>query len=180
LKKNRVFIGSSIDGYIADKNGGLEWLELIPNPNQLDLGYNNFMKDIDALLMGRITFETVLGFDVPWPYKKPVYVLSNTLTEIPESHKDKAILMNGSLREVLESIHQNGHLQLYIDGGKVVQSFLREDLIDEMVITTIPVLLGGGIPLFGEHKENLIFELTRTELLLDQIVQNHYSRKRKD
>lgn len=177
-KSNKVFIGSSIDGYIADKQGGLEWLELIPNPEKSDLGYIAFMKGVDALLMGRVTFETVIGFDIPWPYTKPVFVLSTTLSEIPESHKDKAILVNGSLSEVLASIHEQGYHNLYIDGGKLVQSFLREDLIDEMTITTIPILLGGGHSLFGEHDEKLVFELVESKVLLGEIVQRWYRRKR--
>lgn len=177
LKQNKVFIGCSLDGYIADRKGGLEWLDIIPNPKKLDLGYFAFMDTVDALLMGRVTFETVIGFDVPWPYSKPVFVLSTTLKQIPDSHKDKAYLVEGSLNDVLEQVHQKGFHRLYIDGGKLIQSFLREDLIDEMIITTIPVLLGGGHSLFGEHNQQLEFELVKSEILLDHIVQRHYKRK---
>ena len=97
-KKNSVFIGVSIDGYIADRNGGLEWLDMIPNTENSDMGYIEFTSDIDALVMGRTTFETVLGFDVDWPYEKPVFVLSTTLDEIPESHNGKAFLVGHVLR----------------------------------------------------------------------------------
>lgn len=83
-KKNSVFIGVSLDGYIADKGGGPDWLDIIPNPNNESLGYIEFTKDIDALVMGRTTIETVLGFNVDWPYTKPVFVLSNSLNEIPK------------------------------------------------------------------------------------------------
>ena len=75
---NIVYIATSLDGYIADKDGGLDWLNSIPNPENVDLGFANFMERIDALVMGRATFETVCGFDVEWPYPKPVFVLSNT------------------------------------------------------------------------------------------------------
>ncbi|MCT4663947.1 MAG: dihydrofolate reductase family protein [Flavobacteriales bacterium] len=101
-KTNSVFIATSLDGYIADKNGKIDWLNSVPNPNHDDMGYVEFTNRIDALIMGRTTFETVIGFDVPWPYNKPVFVLSNKLKEIPKSHKDKAFLIHGTLSEVLE------------------------------------------------------------------------------
>lgn len=176
--KNSVFIGASLDGYIADKNGGLEWLDMIPNPNGESLGYFEFTKDIDALVMGRTTFETVLGFDVEWPYTKPVFVLSNTLNEIPESYQGKAFLVKGPLTEVLEHIHQKGYRHLYIDGGTTIQNFLKEDLIDEIIITTIPILLGGGYPLFAELPKALEFELVESKVYLNQLSSSHYRRKK--
>jgi len=179
-KKNSVYIAASLDGYIADKNGRIEWLESIPIPDNEDMGYFEFTNDIDALVMGRTTFETVLGFDVDWPYKKPVFVLSNSLNEIPESHKGKAHLVKGTLVEILEQIHKKGCPRLYIDGGVTIQSFLKEDLIDEMTITIFPVVLGGGSPLFSEFPEVLEFELVESRVYLNQLVKNHFRRKRKN
>ncbi|CAM1352771.1 dihydrofolate reductase family protein [Tenacibaculum halocynthiae] len=176
--KNKVFIAKSLDGYIADKNGGLDWLQSIPNPNNDDMGYVEFTNGIDALVMGRTTFETVIGFDVPWPYNKPVFVLSNKLNEIPESHKEKAFLIKGTLMEILDQIHKKGFHKLYIDGGTTIRSFLKEDLIDEMVLTTIPVLLGSGSSLFTELPNELNFELIERKKYLNQITQNHYKRKK--
>lgn len=175
---NIVFIARSLDGFIADKNGGLDWLHAIPNPEQNDMGYTALMGRVDAIIMGRNTFETVCNFDCEWPYTKPVFVLSTSLSTIPETHKGKAELVNGHLKDVLDQIHQKGHTQLYIDGGKTIQSFLKEDLIDELILTTIPVLLGGGAPLFGDLSESLHFEHQKSELFLDAIVQNYYHRKR--
>lgn len=177
-KKNSVFIATSLDGFIADKNGGVDWLHSIPNPDNNDMGYVEFNNGIDALVMGRTTFETVIGFDVPWPYNKPVFVLSNKLKEIPESHKDKAFLVNGTLTEILEQIHGKGYGRLYIDGGTTIRNFLKEDLIDEMVLTTIPILLGGGSSLFGDLPNELNFELIGTKTFLNQITQRHYKRKK--
>ena len=176
-KKNSVFIATSLDGYIADKNGGLDWLYTIPNPDNNDMGYAAFTESIDALVMGRTTFETVCGFDCDWPYQKPVYVLSNTLKEIPKSHQGKALLIKGSLTEILEKIHQKGHHKLYIDGGTTIQGFLKEDLVDEMIITKIPVLLGGGFSLFSELPKPINFELVAAKTFLNQVTQNHYKRK---
>mgnify|MGYP005995387151 CR=1 FL=1 len=177
-KKNKVFIATSLDGYIADKNGGIDWLHSIPNPNNNDMGYVEFSNGIDALVMGRTTFETVIGFDVPWPYTKPVFVLSNKLKEMPESHKDKAFLVKGTLTEILEKIHGRGYERLYIDGGTTIRNFLKEDLIDEMVLTTIPILLGGGSSLFTELPNEQKYELIQTKTYLNQIIQNRYKRKR--
>jgi len=179
-KRNRVYIGCSLDGYISDKEGKLDWLNQIPIPEGLDMGYGAFMENTDALVMGRNTFDTVCAFDVEWPYKKPVFVLSNTLTQIPKEYKDKVFLEKGPLEKVLSRINDQGFHSLYIDGGKTIQSFLKEDLIDEIIITTIPVLLGGGSPLFSKLDSPLEFECIDSKLFLDKIGQSHFRRKRKD
>lgn len=175
---NTVFIATSLDGYIADKEGGIDWLHAIPNPDQIDMGYNELIARVDALVMGRTTFETVCGFDIDWPYTIPVYVLSRSLREIPEKYASHAFLVKGTLKEVLGQIHANGHHRLYIDGGATIQSFLKEDLIDELIISTIPVLLGGGSPLFGELDQKMDFQHVESRKFLDAIVQNYYRRKR--
>lgn len=174
--KNSIFIATSLDGFIADKNGGIDWLHTIPNPNEDDMGYKQFIQGIDAIVMGRKTFETVMGFDIPWPYKQPVFVLSNKMKEIPDAYKDKAFLVRGTLTEVLDHIHEKGYESLYIDGGTAISHFLKEDFIDEMTITTIPILLGGGSPLFTEMPKPLRFELVESKTFLNQIKQNHYRR----
>lgn len=177
-KKNKVFIATSLDGYIADKNGGIDWLHTIPNPDNIDMGYGEFTSQIDALVMGRTTFETVCGFDMDWPYQKPVFVLSNSMTSIPNDYQDKAELVKGTLKEILERIYKKGCNRLYIDGGKTIHSFLKEDLIDEMTITIIPTLLGGGIPLFTELPNRLDFECVDSKIYLDKVVQNFFVRKK--
>lgn len=178
-KKNSVYIATSLDGYIADKVGGIEWLDSIPIPDNEDMGYAEFNKGIDALVMGRTTFETVLGFDVDWPYRKPVFVLSTSLRDIPESRREKEHLVKGTLAEILEQIHKKGCPRLYIDGGITIQGFLKEDLIDEMIITIFLVVLGGGTPLFSELPKELEFELVDSKVYLNQLVQHHFKRNRK-
>ncbi|WP_300179107.1 dihydrofolate reductase family protein [uncultured Aliivibrio sp.] len=175
---NSVFIATSLDGYIADKNGGIDWLHAIPNPDQNSMGYVEHFDRIDAMVMGRNTLDMVLSFGIDWPYSKPVFVLSNTMTLVPEGYEDKVFLVKGRLKKVLEQIHAKGFMNLYIDGGVTIQNFLKEDLIDEMIITTIPVLLGGGSPLFGNIESPLDFKCVKTETFLDAIVQNHFVRQR--
>lgn len=175
---NSVFIATSLDGYIADKNGGIDWLHQIQNPEQDDMGYQAFISRMDALVMGRTTFETVSSFDMEWPYDIPVFVLSNTLTNLPAAYSSKVELVKGPLSEIVATIQDKGHQHLYIDGGATIQSFLREDLIDELIITTIPVLLGGGSTLFGTMDRRLAFKHVEAKRYLNRIVQNHYLRMR--
>ena len=176
MTKNIVFIATSIDGFIADRNGRLDWLNSIPNPDQIDMGYESLMNRIDAVIMGRITFETVCSFDMEWPYHKPVFVLSSTLKKIPGQYKKKAQLIKGTLHSILEQLHQKGYSQIYVDGGQTIQSFLKEDLIDELIITKIPILLGGGTSLFSDLPKPLAFNHIETKVFLDEIVQDHYKR----
>ncbi|KXX71775.1 dihydrofolate reductase family protein [Flammeovirga sp. SJP92] len=175
---NKVYIATSIDGFIADKNEGLDWLQTVPNPKNDDMGFADFMKSIDALIMGRKTYEMVKSFGGEWPYSKPVFVLSNSIQEVPDHLSEKVSIINGPLNEVLEKLYAQNYLDLYIDGGSVIQSFLKQDLIDDLIISTIPVILGGGSPLFGETDKLLEFEFVSSKLLLGQIVQTHYSRKK--
>ncbi|MDP8212979.1 MAG: dihydrofolate reductase family protein [Candidatus Zapsychrus exili] len=174
---NYVFVATSLDGFIADENGGIDWLMEVPNPDKIDYGYAELMKNTDALVMGRSTFEKVLTFG-EWFYTKPVFVVSNSLTEIPENLKDKVEIVKGDMREVVRNLNSQGYKNLYVDGGKLIQSFLKEDLIDELIINKIPILLGRGIPLFGEIDQKLKFKHTKTEVFNDSLVMSCYLRDR--
>jgi dihydrofolate reductase len=147
-RPHHVFIATSLDGYIADAQGGVGFLDTFPMPENTDMGYYAFMEKVDALLMGRKSFETVLGFGVAWPYTKPVFVWSETLSEIPAELSEKAFLVQGNLQDVEEQIRSKGYERFYLDGGQVIQSFLQADKVASMTITTIPVLLGDGTRLF--------------------------------
>jgi dihydrofolate reductase len=174
---NYVYIATSLDGFIATVDGGIDWLNEIPNPDQSDYGYAEFISGIDALVMGRGTFEKVLTFG-DWPYDIPVFVLSNRLTTAPEHLTDKVEIVKGKISEVINILNQRGYSNLYIDGGKVIQSFLREDLIDELIITRIPILLGDGIPLFGKLDQILKFKHKKTETHNNMLVKSSYTRNR--
>ncbi len=173
---NFVYIGVSLDGYIADRDGGLDWLDRVPVPEGEDLGWAGFYGRIDALLMGRVTFETVCGFDVDWPYDKPVFVLSGTMTTVPDAYRQRAEVVGGPLPEIVAALRGRGFGNLYIDGGATIRSFLRADLIDELILTRIPVLLGGGVPLFGELARPMALEHVDTRVHAGAIVQSHYRR----
>ncbi len=174
---NYVYLATSLDGYIATSDGGLDWLYAVPNPDNDDYGYADFIEGIDALVMGRKTFEKVLTFD-SWPYTKPVFVLSNSLNPLPEVVKNKAEKVSGELSVLVKQLSVKGYSNLYIDGGSTIRSFLAEDLIDEMIITRVPVLLGTGIPLFTQLRGTLTFEHQKTEVLSFALVKSHYIRTR--
>tara|TARA_R110002096_G_scaffold21043_8_gene68805 strand:+ start:30571 stop:31122 length:552 start_codon:yes stop_codon:yes gene_type:complete len=178
-KLNSVFIATSLDGFIADEKGGIDFLDSIENPEGDDMGYLEFMSRIQALVMGRKTFEKVLSFGIEWPYDKPVFVLSNSLKSIPKNLENKVSLLNGEIDSILKSIHQKGYDRLYIDGGQLIQSFLKRDLIDEIIISIIPKLLGKGIPLFSKQENQVDFNCVSSTIFLDSIVQNRFLRKGK-
>ncbi|MFW6078894.1 MAG: dihydrofolate reductase family protein [Gemmatimonadota bacterium] len=149
--KCSVYIAASVDGFIAGEDGDLEWLHRPEYaPSELKgLSYHEFIATIDALVVGRGTFETVLTFG-GWPYEgRPVTVLSSTLSSVPERLEGKVRLDSGRPRKIVSRLASEGHEHLYVDGGVTIQRFLAAGLIDEITITRIPIILGGGIPLFG-------------------------------
>ena len=170
-----VYIACSLDGFIARKDGSIDWLMDIPNPENSDYGFSDFMGRIDGIIMGRNTFETVVSFG-QWPYTKPVYVLSSTLKEVTPDLRDKAEVVQGDLPGIIASLKSKGIKHLYIDGGRTIQSFLKQDLIDELIITRIPVILGSGIPLFSELDRDIKLELIHSEILNKDLVKSTYSR----
>ena len=139
----------SLDGYIADADHGLEWLEKLPNPDGSDFGFEAHMASIDVVVMGRGTFDVVKDFR-PWPYDKPVVVVSSTLTETPADIATQVRIVQGTPAEVVAICNEEGLRHLYVDGGKLVTAFLEAGLIDKLTISTLPVTLGAGIRLFGE------------------------------
>ncbi len=175
---NIVYIATSIDGYIAKPDGGIDWLNEIPNPDGSDYGFADFMKRIDGILMGRNTYEIVMDFE-QWFYPKPVFVLSNTWTELPGKWAHKAELIKGHTADaMLAMLQAKGINNIYVDGGKTIQTFLAADKIDEMIITRVPIVLGAGIPLFTSDLPELKFEHVATDTYHGGLVKSHYLRKR--
>ena len=174
--KTTVYIGTSLDGFIARKDGNFDWLSQFANEEAFE-SYNEFMGRIDAMVIGRGTFETVLAFPT-WPYTKPVFVLSNSIKEIPDKLQKKATLLSMKPAEVLKHLSAIGFSNLYIDGGNVIQSFLKEDLIDELIISRAPVLIGSGIPLFGFLEKDLVFTHLQTKVRSNGLVSSIYERIR--
>ncbi len=173
---NYVYVGASLDGYIAGPNGEIDWLEERSHPDDGDYGFAEFMVGIDALLMGRNSFDVVAGMD-EWFYTKPVFVISNTMTEVPKSHADKVQLCGGALPDVVANLAKRGYENLYLDGGQVIQQALRDDLIDELIVTQLPILLGKGISLFGDLESPIRFDHVNTVVFKSGLVKNHYRKR---
>ena len=173
---NFVFIATSIDGFIAAPDGNLDWLDYVPFPDGEDGGFADFIERVDAIVMGRVTFETVVGFGQGWHYPVPGIVLSSRLSSAPVGFESHVEVAKGTPQEIVELAEERGFKNLYIDGGRTVQNFLDADLIDELIITEIPILLGGGDRLFGKLGQRLGFELMGTKVISNQVIQKHYRR----
>ncbi len=174
--KTFVYIGTSVDGFIARSDGDIEWLVQYANEEAIQ-AYEEFIAKIDTVVIGRGTFEKVLTFP-SWPYEKKIFILSNTLKKLPAGVKDKATILSLTPAETLQKLSQEGCTNIYIDGGKVIQSFLKEDLIDELIISRVPILIGTGIPLFTSMDQDIPFQHVRTEVQSNDLVRSYYKRKR--
>jgi dihydrofolate reductase len=172
--KVSVFIAISVDGFIARPDGDVAWLhENEPMPEGDDAGYGEFFASVDALVMGRGSFEKVLEFD--WPYgSKPVIVLSKRLTDVPEMLRDRVKIDTSGPQVLVEKLSQLGYKHIYLDGGQVIQSFLREGLVDEITLTSIPVLIGDGLPLFGHLEKDIKLRLLEARSWKNGFVQSKY------
>lgn len=175
MTTGHVFIATSLDGFIARKDHSLDWLTEHNHDIDGDGGFADFMDSVDGLVMGAGTFRTVLGFG-PWPYEKPVVVLSQSLEshDVPEDLQSNVEICNHSPRTLMPVLEKRGWKRAYIDGGKLVQSFLREGLITDLTITHIPVLIGEGIPLFGALEGDLVLKLATSERVGPNVLQTRY------
>ncbi|MEO8151001.1 MAG: dihydrofolate reductase family protein [Bacteroidia bacterium] len=173
--KTIVYIGTSLDGFIAAKDGNLDWLEQYANEEAIK-AYKELTDRIDAIVIGKGTFEKVLSFP-SWPYDKEVFLLSTSIRELPGLVKEKITVLSMSAAELLNYLSKKGFSTIYIDGGKVIQGFLKEDLIDELIISRVPVILGSGIPLFGYIDTTLQYIHIRTEIQSNGLIRSYYERK---
>lgn len=159
--KASVFVGTSIDGFIARRNGDFDFL---PAGGGEPHGYDEFMASVDVLVIGRNTFEKVMTFET-WPYAgKRVVVLSTRAIDRSSVPAAVVEVMCGSPTEIVARLEASGATHAYVDGGITVQGFLRDGLIQRIVVTRVPVLIGEGIPLFGSlpHDVKLLHVLTTT------------------
>jgi dihydrofolate reductase len=165
-----VFVGVSLDGFIARPDGAFDFLPENPEPH----GFEEFFASVDALVMGRKTYETALGFG-SWPYRsKPVFVLSNRpLGPTPEG----AVIerLSGTPQEIMAQLAKRGVRHVYLDGGQTVQAFLRAGVIDQIIITRVPVLIGSGISIFGPLTRDIPLRHIATRQYPSGLVQSEYT-----
>jgi len=173
--KVSVFIATSLDGYIARKDGDIDWLMSADTSGGTeDYGYQAFADSVDCLVMGRNCLEKVMSFP-DWPYDgKRVIVLSTTIRDVPASLAGRIELYAGALTTLLERLQGEGCQRIYIDGGRTIQSFLQAGLVTDMTITTIPLLLGEGLPLFTESERTIALHHLSTDSYPSGFVQSRY------
>lgn len=164
-----VFVGTSVDGFLARPNGELDWL---PSDAE-EHGYEAFIATVDALVIGRKTYETVLGFG-GWAYgRKPVFVLSKRpLAPPPQGATVEQ--MAGPPVEIVSRLEARGIRHIYVDGGITIQGFLKAGLIQRLIITRVPVLIGAGIPLFGLTGRDIRLRHVATRAYQSGLVQSEY------
>jgi dihydrofolate reductase len=169
--KTSVFIGASLDGFIARPNGDLDFL---PEGGGEPHGYNEFIATVDTIVIGRKTFETVLTM-TPWPYaEKRVVVLSTKPIDVSTVVGGKVEQLSGSPEEIVKKLAATGAQHLYIDGGITIQNFLRAGLIQRLTITRVPVLIGEGIPLFGALPKDIHLRHVATRHYKSGLVSSDY------
>ncbi len=174
--RTSIFIATSLDGYISRPDGSIDWLNeanaAVP-PGE-DCGYAQFMSTIDTIVMGRNTFEQVLTFD-PWPFDgKKLVVMSSRPVAIPAHLAATVSATSETPAALVARLTAQGCLHLYIDGGKTIQGFLAANLVDDITVTTIPVLIGAGRPLFGALPDDRKLKLLSSKSYPFGFVQNTY------
>lgn len=167
--KVSIYIATSIDGYIARDDGNLDWLHYGHTGDE-DYGFKNFINSIDALILGRKTYEVVSGFD-DWPYNgKRVVVLSNTLNKV----RPEAELFSGKLTDLLSKLHKDNIQHVWVDGGITASKFIEAGLVDELTISIIAMILGSGIRLFSLMNDEQKCQLASTKSYPSGLVQLKY------
>ena len=168
--KTSVFVGTSLDGFIARKNDALDFL---PPGGGEPHGYHEFMATVDALVIGRKTYEVVLAFE-EWPYGgKSVFVLG-TRELAPAPPGAVVERLSGEPSEIVARLEARGIAHAYVDGGVTVQRFLRAGCIDRLIVTRVPVLIGEGIPLFGALAKDVPLRHVATRSFASGLVQSEY------
>lgn len=172
-----VFIATSLDGFIAREGGEIDWLPVGDQDGgaEEDHGYTALFESVDALVMGRNTYDLVRSFGGAWPYgKKPIRVITTRGVEIPPEIRETVRQVSGTPTQIVQELADEGLTRLYVDGGVTIQSFLAEGLIDRMIITRVPVLIGRGIPLFGPLPADIRLRHVATRTYSSGLVQSEY------
>ena len=170
--RGAVFIATSVDGYIARPDGGLDWLP--PGDPGEDYGYGAFVSGMDALYMGRGSYEQALAFD-PWPYAgRRVIVASRTLPARVDAAPGEVEITPEAPAALFERLGAEGVRRVYVDGGRLITACLAAGLIDELTVTRVPVLLGAGLPLFGALGDDVRLEHRDTRSYANGLVQTTY------
>ena len=181
--KCSVFIATSVDGFIAKEDGGVDWLHTAGKPeidmgDQADMGMNDYMSTVDCMIMGRKCMDMISSMNLTpeqWPYGTiKIIALSNTIKEAPDNMKGKVEMYSGNLQTLISNLENEGFKHAYIDGGTTIQAFINLKLINEITITKAPILLGKGKSLFGEIYKDIKLEEGKTIAFPNDFIQIKY------
>lgn len=171
-RKLILYIATSIDGYIATPDGNLDWLSIVASPGE-DYGYHEFTQTIDTVIMGRKTYDKVLTFGIPYPHAdKMSYIITGT----PRPAEGNIEFYTGDLTELITNLKSRPGNNIFCDGGaQLVNELMKQDLIDEYIISVIPVFLGGGIKLFNDGRPQTKMNFLAAKTFSSGLVQLHYT-----
>lgn len=172
MRKIKLFIACSLDGYIAHHDGDISWLDMVAQPGE-DYGYAEYYDTVDTIILGRKTYDKVLSFGIPYPHaQKTTYVI----TRQSKASEGTVHFYNGELQVLISELKATPGKDVYIDGGaEVVHALLQQKLIDEITISFIPVLLGSGIRLFKADYPQQSLKLITSKSFPSGLVQVHYT-----
>lgn len=174
-----AFIATSLDGYIARPDQSIDWLENATSDATEDYGYEDFISSVSSVVMGRKTFQRILTFP-EWPYRhQRVIVMSKTMKAVPPSLRDSVQLFDGSAAQLVEILEAEGDTHIFVDGSRVIQMFINEALLSDIVVTTLPILIGEGISLFGPLEHDVRLDHMSTRAYQNGFVQSYYLFKQK-
>ena len=169
-----IFIATSLDGFIAREDGGIDWLPEIDLAGGEDYGFKAFLETVDVVVMGRQSYEKLLQLG-EWPYgAKPVVVLTSRPWQRASHLAASVTSMSGSPVEVLTNLAHHGWERVYLDGGRTIQAFLRAGLIQRLIVTRVPILIGSGLPLFGALERDVKLRHVSTRAFPLGLVQSEY------
>ena len=176
MSKTTLYIATTLDGKIARKDGSLDWLFALANPNQIDHGYADFLKSIGTTIMGKNTYNEILGFGVEWPYMGMDSYIATTDKEFQASTPETYIVSN-NIADLINKLKLQSHKDIWlIGGGKLITHFLNNDLLDRMILTLIPTIIGDGISLFPDNPKETRWILSNVEKFETGVVNLTYDK----
>jgi dihydrofolate reductase len=172
-RKTILFIAASIDGYIATLDEDLSFLSIVESEGE-DYGYSQFMNNVDTVIMGRKTYDWIMKEVKEYPHPdKDSYIITRT----PREDSGRIRFYTGNLKELISMLKLIPGKNIFVDGGaEVIDVLLKENLIDEFVISIIPILLGDGVRLFKDGRPELRLMLMHSECYGTGLVQLHYKK----
>lgn len=172
MRKIKLYIATSLDGYIASPDEDLDWLTQYPNPDKLDYGYKEFYKTVDTVIMGGRTYHSILSMDVLWPYKdKETYIVTRHSSN---NQQNIQFITEHVIENITQLKEKEGKDIWLVGGGELVSMLLDHNLVDTMVITSIPTILGNGIPLFPNAPKSSNWEVISSQKYDNSVITTEY------